>query len=580
MRRSSERLLGKKGIALVFTLFALAFMSILVFGFISLSQTQTRTTSHLHLSQQAYYAARAGLNYAMGQLESDYNKDPEAVGGIEKLTRDLGNDTSYVVEAFAPAANAGAGGKVWKIVATGYIGPIDNYRAKRILTAWVEMGTFANFSYLTDHEMPGYYFCSGQVMEGRFHTNGYFSILGDPEFKGRVSSSQGLGKDYYGGSSDYKNDPYWDPITRTYKQGLTTTDDPAKFYHYARDYNQDAPKKGSDYFAFAGGVPEIQLPENTEDLAAKSNFKFDREVWVYFYNDGRVRMGFYAWPEEDLTQFQQPQPGSYNDTLSEPTYMAFDIDSGYRHKYAGMSSRQVIIAPSPSPSPSPKPSPSPSPSPTGSPSPPPPQPSPSPTPPAPSPSPTPTQEWREIETNTKDFENLIIHSGTRVTIVGGDNNPTNSSDRGVLSGKVTLSSAWDIRINKNIVYADINKDVLGLVAQRNVQINTDRWTAADLNVHATIMALNGSLTTNNYNSGVARGNLVLFGGIVQRRPGPNGVVELTGTGDISLKYGYKTIYKTDPKVGRVPPPGYPTTGKLQFISIQDSGCFEDTQQCQ
>jgi hypothetical protein len=566
--KKTGKLLNNKGIALIFTLFTITFLSILIFGFVSLAQLQSRTTTNLHLSQQAYYAARTGLNFAINEIENDFNRDPQIASCWEESDRKISDDIYF--DIFWEPINPKSPVKLWKIISTGKIKTDDDVIAARTLTAWVEMGTFANYTYLSDSEVRStgpVYHCTGQKMEGRVHTNGYFNILGNPAFVGRVTSANGLGKNFTI-VDPTKHDPYWDPNTRTYKQDLNTRTDPAKFYHYVRSYSEDYPiaADGSISFCFAGGAPEVPLPPNNDTLAAKAQYKFDRRIYVDFFQNGEIGIGWYVYSNEGEPVITLPDdmdsPPGYSKSY-ETDYTAFDPTPVSRHRFIAMSSRQVTIG---IPTPTPTLKPTPTPTTTNSP------------PPSSKPEPV-VSEWRYIKIPASS-EEIIIHSSGNVTIRSHWPDPDKTSSlpkntRGIVKGKFTLSAGTDIYLWGSVVYADKNRDSLGLVAQRDIVVSTSTETKnKDLHVHASIMALQGSLRTLSYDKGVPRGTLKIFGGVIQYRPGFNGTVCIDENGEMQLLTGYKTTYQYDPKIGRVPPPGYPTSGKLQFISIKDDGCFE------
>jgi type II secretory pathway pseudopilin PulG len=552
MVEKSGKIQRKKGVALVLILFALTFLIILIFGFISLAQIHSRTTVNLHLSRQAYYAARAGLSYAINEIELDYRRDPEIDSTWEEKDIVFSDGVYFDIRWELKPTTSSL--RTWKITSTGKIKSGDDIRASRTLTAWTEMGTFAGFNYLTDSEVRNgkpVYHSTNQVIEGRAHTNGYFSFLGQPGFTGKVTSSNGHGKMSIPNNPG-RDDPYWNPENRTYRQGFTITTDPAKFYHYLRSYDEDYPAKKSENFSFAGGKPEIPLPHSNDSLSRQSKFNFDKNIYVDFFNDGTIKIGYYPNGNKNENILR---PDSYSAGNSGETASSLPETVDQEQSLSAKPSPQKQIGfTSPIPIPVTPPVSVPV------------------SDPGVLPTPAPDLEWIVISSTAED---VIIHSTENIIIRGGWGHAFNHDDRGVLKGRVTLSAANDIVLWGSIVYAGMKHDTLGLVARKDVVIATDHEKVRDIDIYASIMTLNGSLRAHMYDKGIPRGNLTIYGGVIQKTPGYKGTVTTDLNGNVKVLTGYKTYYKTDPKLAKNPPPGFPATGKLHLISVQDSGCFSD-----
>lgn len=88
------------------------------------------------------------------------------------------------------------------------------------------------------------------------------------------------------------------------------------------------------------------------------------------------------------------------------------------------------------------------------------------------------------------------------------------------SGDISVVAENDIRIADHVRYADNpeenpeSEDKLGLVAQRNVVVQSTPYKAPDdLEIYAHIFCKTGGFGVENYDSGVFRGNLKVYGGI-------------------------------------------------------------------
>ena len=138
---------------------------------------------------------------------------------------------------------------------------------------------------------------------------------------------------------------------------------------------------------------------------------------------------------------------------------------------------------------------------------------------------------------------------------------------GVVSGRVTVGAGTAINIPNNITYSNTQSDVLGLVTPGNVTVT--KTTNGDFTIHAAIMSLSNSFTVSGYNAGSYRGNLNIFGGIIQYARGPVG----TGNSNGTIATGYAKNYIYDSKLATDPPPNFPNTGKLTLRSFTDQGAL-------
>lgn len=139
---------------------------------------------------------------------------------------------------------------------------------------------------------------------------------------------------------------------------------------------------------------------------------------------------------------------------------------------------------------------------------------------------------------------------------------------GTLSGKLTVGAAANVNIPNNIVYANdprINPsstDTLGLLSEQNVVIASSSPT--NLEIDASVMALNTSFMLNNWWMGPPKGTLTVFGGIIQNQRGPVG--SFSGSTKVS---GYSKNYTYDSRLLNNPPPFYPTTGDYVTLSWEE-----------
>jgi len=139
---------------------------------------------------------------------------------------------------------------------------------------------------------------------------------------------------------------------------------------------------------------------------------------------------------------------------------------------------------------------------------------------------------------------------------------------GALSGRLTAGASGDINVMNNITYANDPRtnpgstDTLGLISEGDVVI--DSSAPNNLEIDASIMALNTSFMLEDWWQGGARGTLSVFGGIIQKERGPVGT--FSGTTKVS---GYSKDYNYDVRLLTSPPPFVPTTGDYITLSWEN-----------
>jgi len=139
---------------------------------------------------------------------------------------------------------------------------------------------------------------------------------------------------------------------------------------------------------------------------------------------------------------------------------------------------------------------------------------------------------------------------------------------GTLNGRLTAGASRDIIIPNNIIYANdprvhpTSTDTLGIISEEDIMINSSA--PANLEIDASLMALNTSFMLQNYWVGPARGTLSVFGGIIQNQRGPVGT--FSGTTKVS---GYSKNYNYDQRLLNSPPPYVPTTGDYITLSWEN-----------
>lgn len=139
---------------------------------------------------------------------------------------------------------------------------------------------------------------------------------------------------------------------------------------------------------------------------------------------------------------------------------------------------------------------------------------------------------------------------------------------GTLNGRLTAGASRDIIIPNNILYANdprinpASTDTLGLISEEDIMINSTA--PNNLEIDASLMALNTSFMLQNWWVGPPKGTLTVFGGIIQDQRGPVGT--FSGTTKVS---GYSKNYNYDQRLLNSPPPFVPTTGDYITLSWEN-----------
>jgi len=177
----------------------------------------------------------------------------------------------------------------------------------------------------------------------------------------------------------------------------------------------------------------------------------------------------------------------------------------------------------------------------------------------------PTGSWTSVEISSLT-ENIFYSEGD-VHI------------EGVLDGELTVVSNRDVRIVDDITYRASDAqgaplancdDLLGLVAERNIIFADNAANQNDLIVDAVLMALDTSITVENYTTGPPRGTLTIWGGLIQKFRGAVGQFR-----NNTIIHGYQKDYHYDPRVTGRTPPSYPMTGVYEKTAWEETWDVSD-----
>ncbi|MFN0149506.1 MAG: DUF4900 domain-containing protein [bacterium] len=430
------------GYALAGAIIVLFVMGIVGTAFLVMAGYEVRATEAQTDSQRAFWLAEAGKERAIDWMTRQ--STPPGSDRSIYANQTGPNGGTYSVQVLVDTTLNFAAEKAFLIESVG-----EYQGHERRIRQRIRMTSFATYAYFTNDEIGVggqiIWFATGNVVEGRLHSNGRLHILGSPVFLGEVTSAS----DRMIGSPNYNV------------------------------YDADGWPVGSNNPTFAEGFrlnsDVIPLPESTGDLRAAAQ------------GGGRFLAGGHT------------------------------IEVGY----------------------------------TGN-----------------QPAGTPRLGWLRYQPNGGGaWDSLEIAAlDPRVVYVDGDANVW-----GVLDGELTISSSSDITLIDDLTYAASDaaatplpgcNDMMGLVAEDNIIFNYDVPRTDNLKVNAVLMALNTSITAEQYNNGVLRGSLTIWGGLIQER---RGAVGLAGGAGGGITSGYQKDYHYDPRVTGRKPPEFPLTGVYEEV---------------
>jgi len=176
----------------------------------------------------------------------------------------------------------------------------------------------------------------------------------------------------------------------------------------------------------------------------------------------------------------------------------------------------------------------------------------------------PTAPWTSVEISA--LTNRVFYSEGDVHV------------EGVLDGELTVASRRDVRIVDDITYESSDShgtpppgcdDLLGLVAERNVVFANNTANQNDLVINAVLMALDTSITAEDYYLGSPRGTLTIWGGLIQKYRGAVGQFRYG-----RIVHGYQKDYHYDSRVTGRAPPTFPSTGVYEKTVWEET--WDDT----
>ncbi len=174
---------NEQGVSLVTVIITGAFLSLMGYVTVSTVVMDTRTSASYLQATQAFWLAESGIERTYRWLRFQ-NPPP---GGSEPFTHydnASAGGGAYTVIVDPDDANPSTYLKKYRIISVGRVADVE-----RTIEIETEATTFNRYAYLTGDEGGTIWFNTGDLIEGPLHSNDRISIVGNPVFMGKVSSS-------------------------------------------------------------------------------------------------------------------------------------------------------------------------------------------------------------------------------------------------------------------------------------------------------------------------------------------------------------------------------------------------------
>jgi hypothetical protein len=181
----------RAGYALASVMILLFVLGIIGMAFLSLAGGETRMSHRDMQSQRAFWLAEGGKERALRWMK---NQSTPPIGDTPIYTNALGPQIAgfadrgtYSVTCVVDTSATWSETKAFVLDAVGTVG-----NGQRRIRDRIRMVCFAQYAYFSDNEVgPGgedIWFFTGDVLQGKIHSNGTIKIYGNPQFLGAVTS--------------------------------------------------------------------------------------------------------------------------------------------------------------------------------------------------------------------------------------------------------------------------------------------------------------------------------------------------------------------------------------------------------
>ncbi|MEW6009168.1 MAG: hypothetical protein AB1629_06010 [Candidatus Omnitrophota bacterium] len=198
-----------------------------------------------------------------------------------------------------------------------------------------------------------------------------------------------------------------------------------------------------------------------------------------------------------------------------------------------------------------------------------------------------TMNVTNTQANCNPCNNVALPTNHALYVSGG-----NLTVSGTLNGSLTVGSNRNIIIPDNVRYNTLPSgstfcpegntiandgtgrqclanatDMLGVIAEKEVVVSSSA--PSNLEIDASIMAMDRSFSVQNWNTVAPKGTLKVFGGIIQDQRGPVGTFNSSTN---TVQTGYSKSYIYDSRFTTAPPLYFPQTGDyLNLVWQEDLG---------
>ena len=166
-----------------------------------------------------------------------------------------------------------------------------------------------------------------------------------------------------------------------------------------------------------------------------------------------------------------------------------------------------------------------------------------------------------------EAKNMAIPGNGALYVGNGD-----VTVQGTLKGQLTIATNQNVLIGGNIRYNtdprtdSTSTDLLGLVANTNVTVKQNA--PSNLEIDAYVVAMGGAFQLENFSTGGYKGDMVQFGGLMNKYCGPTGVINSQGV----IVDGYNQLQYYDTRLQNAAPPWFTAArdsanGRILYFKI-------------
>ena len=526
-----NNLISHKGMALLATLIFIFILTTLGIALLTMTRSDLKLSTLQEESTKAFYLADAGVERAINWLEKQAAppcaKDLPPVhldGNYEFIELSTGKYKVHLDVGIDPTTTVAG----YTIKSKGWITRADGSEVSRKIETLVIITNFAEYAYFSNEERfpnnanisgSGSYadqkiwFIGADTFGGKVHSNSQFHIVDEPNFYGKVTSTEDT-IDFWGGvyAADGSNFP-------NFHEGYALGVDNIPLPQYRNISDLD---DATSLQRIAGGSWEKADFPSSNGVYIPHTDGMGTEVTGGIYVKGDVTsinldVDNAADPNSKMTFIQGGNTTTITSVLSPITLPAGSTLNG-------VAAGGVIVG----------------------------------------------ADTTLVKVGTTNTYNSYVGLTNGLLFVDGSINSLNGNNH---RGKMSIASTESITITNNIYYYDRDEtvsllndehledidDSLGLIAAKDVKIASGA--PPNIEIDAIIMALNTSFFYEGWRN-YLKDTLSLLGGLIQKERGPVGThnegVKVTG-------YSKNYIYDTrmaNPAGGKLPP-YFPSTGQYQ-----------------